>query len=149
MSKMHKTTQYLFAATGLGLLWAVALLVPEATRNVILDDHATSHLLLMPFVSALIAVGFRRFITSATSAWRFLSVALLLPFVGAALWYVLASLVGWFVSGGEATIWEVAFMSVILLPTVVGAVALAAYYVIIPMGLLSQYVMLRVGRRLT
>jgi hypothetical protein len=138
--------QYISVAFLLGMLWCAALMVPDVTRNVLLSDHSAASALLLCGVSTIVATVFRRAIAKARSGWRFVLLALGLPFVGAALWFLSATLINWLIGPHDAPIWDVAVMAVSALPIALGAVALSAYYVVIPMGVLSQYVMHRLAR---
>jgi len=143
---MTPNAQYVGVAFLLGMLWCAALMVPAVTRNVMLADHPVLSALLLSAVSAIVAVAFRRSIAKGRAGWRFAVLALGLPFVGAALWFLSATLINWLIGPRDAPIWEVAVAAVSVLPLALGAVAVSAYYVVIPMGVLSQYVMNRLAR---
>ena len=138
--------QYIGVAFLLGLLWCAALMVPEVTRDVMLADRPTISALLLCAVSAIVATVFRRAISRARTGWRFAALALGLPFVGAALWFLSATLINWLIGPCDAPMWDVAVTAVTVLPFALGAVAVSAYYVVIPMGVFSQYVMHRLAR---
>jgi len=148
MKRTPKTlnAEYVDVAFLLGILWCAALMVPEATRNVMLADHPGTSAFLLCAVSAIVATVFRRPIAKAHSGWRFALLALGLPFVGAALWVLSVTLINWFSDPSGTPIWEAAVVAVSVLPVALGVVAVSAFYVVIPMGVLSQYVMHRLAR---
>lgn len=151
MRSVHMRTRvrYLMAALLLGVAWWLALLIPEATRNVLLSSYPPLHFALLCAVSVVLAIVFRGPIAKASASWRFILLSLFLPFVGAAFFIWLASFAGWLLGGSDIPFWVAALMWIYLMPIQLGAIGYAAYYVIIPMGLLSQYTMhslTRVGR---
>ena len=136
---------YAGVACLLGLAWFLALEIPEATRMVILADQPVTNAALMCVVSMVLAFVFRRPVAGARKFWQFLVLALGLPFVGAALWLWLVTSLAWVFGSLDVPLWQEAVVFVYMLPTALGAVALAGYYIIIPMGLLSQYLMHRLA----
>lgn len=132
---------YALTAALVGVLWYLALLIPLSTREQLAvgglgrDPVVYSwRLLLVCAVSVALALIFRRWIVSASTPIQAAVRGLALPLVGTVLF-----------SWGLAR--SVPPTNVLMTPVLgIWLVVYQAFYVVIPMGLVSQGVMARVGR---
>jgi hypothetical protein len=136
-----KPLRYLVTAAFLGAGWFVVLLIPTWTRQWLLEDRGSivGHVAALALASMLVAWIFRHYIGGADGLGQNLKRALLLPYVGCliylALWNALT------LARAVAHGWspEVHDM-LVLFPWGLGS-ALAAFFVVIPYGLLCQVLM--------
>ena len=136
-----KALRYFVTAALLGAGWFVVLLIPPWTRQWFLGARRAIgwHIALLTLASVLVAWIFRSYIGGASGTGQHLKRALLLPYAGCfiylVLWNVLtciqATSYGWPLEIHDMLVlfpWGLSF-------------ALAAFFVVIPYGLLCQYVM--------
>ena len=149
---MDRRLKYLASAGALGAIWFLALLVPLATREVLLPSGIGAigigrQVALVCITSVVLAVAFKGLIIGAKNAWIGSILSVLLPLLGTEI-FVLLSFLGMLQSENLArTGWSEMIQGLIVrlifaIPTVIHT----AFYIVIPMGFISQYVMDRVGR---
>lgn len=143
----------------LGALWFLALLIPPGTSHFLLVPDWQNlqvtwpgHLAAMCSASLLLSLLFRGVITRARHWPVRLLLAALLPIVGTVLYVcgliIFALLSGATLATGTAYPAWVQVLSLAFFMALYGQLfLLAAIYVVFPMGLLSQLVMERVGRK--
>lgn len=154
-----KVPLYLTAAAALGAVWYGLLLIPLATREMLiapatqdnfgirLDVYALRTFLLTCAVSLVLALSFRRFIIEARTLFRSMTLALLLPLLGTVMFawvFLLISRSTGAQQDGGAVGWLVEFA--LTAPLSVEMVVTQAFYIVLPMGMVSQHVMARIGR---
>jgi hypothetical protein len=132
---------YVLAALALGLLWHAAFLVPAAWRGSGPAGALSAPLFMV--LALLIAWGFRRTIMNSSRFASDLLLAVALPTFGIAVVSIVLVIAGAIVS---RSLDQIAFLFVYPL---MGAYAVFtnAWYIIVPMGLLSQFAMKAVARR--
>lgn len=140
---------YLGIAGALGSLWYGALLIPRLTRVILLGNPLRS-LTLLVAIGAVLALLFKRFVLGPLDAERAFLIAIAFPLAGSILFVWSLTLLEWVASPTDAPASAAASLGVLLFLAFSGAVAVAvsAFYVIVPMGLLSFYLMRWVGERL-
>ena len=140
---------YWFVAALLGIVWYVAVLVAGLTPppNYPFNLSEMASIALMCFVSIALAALFRRFILAADSLWKALVSALILPLAGAGLLIPITFFGRALFTRPDALF---SFRAVVMLPLsgllYLPYIVSEAYYVIVPVGIISQLVMSRVGR---
>ena len=128
---------YLMAAI-LGAGWFPVLLVPAVTRQWLLDD-SVQNLGCLVVASVVVALVCRSFIGSADSPGDHLLRAVVVPLVGCLAFLTLWAALIWarsLISGGLANLHD----TLSLYAMGVTATAIS-FYVVVPYGLLCQYVM--------
>ena len=144
---LNKELKYYSIAGALGLGWLAALLLVPTTRDVLIgnrDNYNSIALnaLLLVLTGLIVAWVFRRFITSARSWKGDLLRAVVLPYAGCLIYLTLLILTSW----AEGLLAGRGFHWHLLALYYWGFLfALAAFLVVIPYGLLCQYVMRRVA----
>ena len=142
-----KYLAYIVVAAVLGLTWYAALLIPDVTRQLLLRER-----LFFSCFSAggavILAVVFRKHVARTTSAERIAGFAIGLPILAAVLAMWGLTLRDWIGDGGPDTFaGALARIAVIGVGTTV-VFSFVAFYVVIPMGLLTTFVLRQVGKRL-
>ena len=134
--------RYLVTAALLGIGWLPVLLFPSVTRGWLLEDVPSNVACLMT-ASVIVAVVFRSFIqradTFSSHVWR----ATVVPYAGCAIFLTL-----W-----NAMIWieDLMFGGLANLPDTLSLYAMGflaaslSFFVVVPYGLLCQYVMHAAG----
>jgi len=128
--------RYVTTAALLGLGWFVVLLLPGMTRGWLVEN-ALSGLLLLPLASVLVALTFRGFIARAATFGQHLLRAVVLPYVGCAVYLGLWAAWWWAehaFSGNLANLHDT--LSVFAMGLVATAVSC---FVVVPWGLVCQY----------
>lgn len=148
---MDRRLKYLASAGALGVIWFLALLGPLATRERLLPlgigaTGVGEQLVLVCVTSVLLAVAFKGLISGAKNVWIASVLSLFLPLVGTEIFVLLDFLVMQsenFARIGWSEMIQIAINQLVFaIPTVIHS----AFYVVIPLGFISQYVMERVGR---
>jgi hypothetical protein len=135
--------RYCLAAGALGLGWFVVLLLPGATRGWLLAD-VWQNLGCLVITSVCVAVVCRRFIGSAGTPWDHVVRAIVIPYLGCLVFLTLAAALLWarsLLHGGLANLHDT--LSLYAMGMTAAAVS---FLVVIPYGLLCQYVMHRLSR---
>jgi len=138
---------YPIVAFLLGVIWYVGLLLPEVTRGWLLH-FPIAHLLIMCVSSLLVALSARKLISRARGIMHVV-LAVMLPVYGALLFTIGSSLFLLAVTLLQHGVgWAFAQAHDFLVIPFWGLLATgAAYYVVFPLGLLSQIVMKAVDTR--
>jgi len=140
-SKFQAWASYAQAALALGVLWYGAFLIPAGWR-----ESATANVAVAPcfaVVALIVATLFRRKILASKTWTSDLLMAVALPSAVIAV-VAVGAWIGAVVFGERVNEWPMLFMYPVIALYVV---FVTAWYVIIPMGLVSQLVMKAVGRR--
>ena len=149
----HAKAKYFVSAGTLGVIWFLVLLIPLATREVLLPQETRTleflavRVFLVAVTSVILAVAFKRFIVRTQDVWLSSLVSLVLPLVGTLIFVLVEFLtllsrenllrVGW------EQLMQILFVRLIMsVPIGIHY----AFYVMVPMGFISQYVMNRAGR---
>jgi hypothetical protein len=130
--------RYCTTAGALGVGWFVVLLVPRATREWLLAEVALN-LVCLVVASILVAVVCRRVIGQATSLGDHLVRAAMIPYLGCFVFLTEWAAVDWtrtLVRGGLANLHDTLSLYAMGM-----LAAVVCFYVVIPYGLLCQYVM--------
>ncbi len=147
MLRIAKYFAYLAVAGGLGALWYAALLIPRVTRALLVKD-APRPLILLVAISIVLALLTKRCVLGPLDPERAAMVAILTPLAGSVLFVGAITLLGSLFdpTGGPQSV--AGWLGALLLLGVgtVVAVFVSAFYVVIPLGLLSLYVMRKVGK---
>jgi hypothetical protein len=136
--------RYVSAAAMLGVGWFVVLLVPKTTREFLLQD-AARNLAFLAIASVIIAVAFRKFIAAAETFGGDLVRALILPYAGTVVYLSLVAGAIWteqLLFGGLANLHDTLSLYAMGL-----VAAILACLVVVPYGLLCQYVMRSAAER--
>lgn len=132
------TMRYGRTAAVLGVGWYLVLLIPGVTREWLLGD-VPQNLVCLVIASVFVAVACRRFIGEADSLGADVVRAIALPYLGAVVFLSLTAAILWRRSvmiGGLANLHDTVSLYVM------GLVATTlSFYVVVPYGLLCQYVM--------
>ena len=138
---------YPIVAFLLGVIWYVGFLLPEVTRGWLLH-FPIAHLLIMCVSSLLVALSARK-LNSRARGIMHVVLAVMLPVYGALLFTIGSSLVLLAVTLLQHCVgWAIAQAHDFLVIPFWGLLATgAAYYVVLPLGLLSQIVMKAVDTR--
>jgi hypothetical protein len=135
--------KYCAAAAALGIGWFVVLLLPPLTREWLLAD-ILQNLGCLLAASVIIAVMARKFISSADTFGKDLVRATVVPYLGCLVYLSLSAALLWirtFLYGGLANVHDTLSLYVMGL-TAAGV----SFFVVIPYGLLCQYVMKTISR---
>ena len=130
--------RYCSTAGGLGVGWFVVLLIPGMTREWLLADRWQS-LACLVASSVLVAVAFRRFIGGAATLGEHLVRAAVVPYLGCLVFLSLWAALLWartLLYGGLANLHDTLSLYVMGMTA-----ATLSFFVVIPYGLLCQYVM--------
>jgi hypothetical protein len=130
--------RYCLAAGALGLGWFVVLLLPGVTRGWLLAD-VWQNLGCLVVASAGIALMCRRFIGNAVTRWDHLVRATLIPYLGCLVFLTLSAALLWarsLLHGGLANLHDT--LSLYAMGMTAAAVS---FLVVIPYGLVCQYVL--------
>jgi hypothetical protein len=130
-------------ACALGAGWFVVLLIPGLTRGWLLADPWLN-LGCLATASACVAVAWRRFIADADTLGAHLVRAVVIPYGGCLVFLTLLAAVFWgraLLDGEPMTVHDTASLYV----SGVSAAAVS-FFVVIPYGLLCQYVMSAASR---
>jgi len=128
----------------LGLGWFVVLLIPGLTREWLLSS-AGMNIVCLSAASVFVALAFRRFIDSAETFAEHLLRAAVIPFVGCFVFLSLWNAAFWartLLRGGLANIHDTLSLYAMGMLAAVGS-----FVVVIPYGLVCQYVMSRASSR--
>jgi hypothetical protein len=134
----HKPMKYCAAAAALGIGWFVVLLLPTVTREWLLGD-TFQNLGCLVVASVIVALMCRKFIRSADTFGNHLLRAAVVPYVGCFVYLSLWVGLLWtrsFLYGGLANVHDTLSLYVMGLTA-----AAVSFFVVIPYGLLCQYVM--------
>ena len=130
--------RYCSTAGGLGVGWFVVLLIPGMTREWLLANK-WQNLGCLVVSSVIVAVVFRRFIGSADTLWDYLVRATMIPYLGTFVFLSLWTALLWtrtLLYGGLANLHDTLSLYVM------GMIAVTvSFFVVIPYGLLCQYIM--------
>lgn len=145
--------KYWIAAFGLGVVWFLVLLIPLATREVLLPQGTkgpwavTVRVFLVCVASVVLARVFKRLIIRRRSVWVNAVLSLLLPLVGTEI-FVLVEFLTMLHPINLARMGWAGMLEMLLarLTLSVPIVIHYAFYVMVPMGFISQYVMSTAGR---
>jgi hypothetical protein len=130
--------KYCTAAAALGIGWFVVLLLPTVTREWLLGD-TFQNLGCLVVASVIVALMCRKFIRSADTFGNHLLRAAVVPYVGCFVYLSLWVGLLWtrsFLYGGLANVHDTLSLYVMGLTA-----AAVSFFVVIPYGLLCQYVM--------
>jgi hypothetical protein len=130
--------RYCFTAAGLGVGWFVVLMIPDVTRQWLLAD-VRGNLLCLAAASVLVAVGCRSFIERAETFSQHLVRAAVVPYLGCVIFLSLWAGLFWarsLLGGGLANLHDM--LSLYAMGMVA---AVVSCFVVVPYGLLCQYVM--------
>jgi hypothetical protein len=136
--------KYASAAALLGAGWFVVLLLPTTTRGWLLEE-APRNLALLVVASVVVALAFRRFIAGADTFGSQLARAVILPYVGCLVYLGLVAAWIWvedLLFGGLANLHDTLSLFVMGLTA-----AALSFLVVVPYGLLCQYVMSAAANR--
>lgn len=133
-------TRYCVTAGGLGFGWFLVLLIPGITRTWLLSSVGVNIACLIA-ASVVVALLLRRFIESAETFPEHLLRAMIVPLVGCFVFLSLWNAAYW----GKTLLWGgLANIHDTLSLYVMGILAaVVSFLVVIPYGLLCQYVMSR------
>jgi hypothetical protein len=129
--------RYCATAGGLGVGWFAVLLLPSVTRGWLLASP-WQNLACLVVASVLVAVVCRRFIGRATTPGEHLLRAIVLPYLGCLVFLSLVAGVLWtrtILAGGLANLHDTASLYAMGMTA-----AAVSFFVVIPYGLLCQYV---------
>lgn len=135
---------YLAAAALLGAGWFLVLCLTPMTREWLVAD-LVQNLVLLVVTSVVVALAFRKFIASADTFRGHVLRAMALPYVGCVVFLSLAAGSMWLetmVFGGLASLHDTVSLYVMGL-----SAALIAFIVVVPYGLICQYVMSAIAER--
>jgi hypothetical protein len=130
--------KYCATAGALGIGWFVVLLLPGITREWLLAD-AFENLGCLVVASVIVALICRRFIMSADTFGNHLVRAAVVPYLGCVVYLSLWAALLWiryFVYGGLANLHDTVSLYVMGLTATT-----VSFLVVVPYGLLCQYVM--------
>jgi hypothetical protein len=130
--------RYCAVAGGLGLGWFVVLLVPSITRGWLLEN-VWQNLACLAGASVIVAVWCRRFIAAAETLSDHVVRGAALPYLGCVVFLSLWAASFWartLLFGGLANVHDTLSLYVMGLTA-----AAISFLVVIPYGLLCQYVM--------
>ena len=136
--KSEPMLKYCAAAGALGIRWLVVLLIPSVTREWLLAD-GFKNLGCLSVASIIVAFAARKFISSADSFSEHLLRAAVIPYLGCLVYLSLSAGLIWlhtFLYGGLANLHDT--LSLYVMGFTAAAVA---FVVVIPYGVLCQYVM--------
>jgi len=147
IQRMARWVAYLGVAAGLGVLWYCALMVPRLTRTILLHDSRRSLVLLL-VISLVLALLSKRFVLGPLDPERTCLIAIITPLFGSVLFIWSMTLLG---SIGDSTALTASVPGSVVMLLFLGVsgvvtVSISAFYVVIPMGALSLYLMRRVGK---
>ena len=132
------TLRYCATAGALGVGWFGVLLVPRLTREWLLAD-VPQNLACLVVASVVVAVVCRRYIDRADTLGDHLVRAVVIPYLGCIVFLSLAAALLWmrrFLHGGLANLHDTVSLYVMGLTATT-----LSFFVVIPYGLLCQYVM--------
>ncbi len=147
---MKKHALYLAAAAALGLLWFGALMLPSITRKVLLDGGWAPGLAAACLLTVAFATALRTAIARYREVEWAITGAIALSFAGLVLLFWALMLADW-VGSPEAAPGTVPEAAVaMLLVAVESLIALVryAFWVVIPMGILSLWILRKTGSAL-
>jgi hypothetical protein len=130
--------RYCFTAAALGAGWFLVLLIPRITRQWLLAD-VLQNLVCLVVASVVVAVACRGFIDGADTLVAHLVRAAVIPYIGCIVFLSLFAVMLWvrsFWYGGLANLHDT--LSLYVMGLTATTVSL---FVVIPYGLLCQYVM--------
>jgi hypothetical protein len=130
--------RYCFTAAALGVGWFLVLLVPRITREWLVANILQNLGCLM-VASIIVAVACRRFILRADTLGAHLIRATVMPYFGCIVFLSLTAAILWvrsFLFGGLANLHDTVSLYVMGLTATT-----VSLFVVIPYGLLCQYVM--------
>jgi len=134
--------RYSLVAGVLGIGWFAVLFIPGAAREWLLSD-AWLNLLALAATSMLVAVAARRFIVRAETFAGHLTRAIVLPYTGCVLFLSLWAAGMWLhtlLSGGLANLHDTLSLYAMGM-----TIAAASFFVVVPYGLICQYVLHKVS----
>lgn len=144
-----RSVRYFAVAFLVGMAWPAVLLVSPSMRGVLLQPDVASgaaFLALFPVTSCLLAAAFRRWIVSSRRLMTDALLAIVLPGIGAcfvSLGYVfLAGVTRGWPASSQDLLWAIVLFPWYGLLYAYGG----AWYAVLPMGVMSQMIMKRVGR---
>jgi hypothetical protein len=132
------TPRYCLTAGSLGLGWFVALLIPGVTRGWLLAN-VWQNLGCLVLASVCVALMCRTHIGNAVTLWDHLVRAAVIPYLGCLVFLTLSAALLWgrsLLHGGLANLHDT--VSLYAMGMTAAAVS---FFVVIPYGLLCQYVM--------
>ena len=138
--------RYSVTAALLGAGWFVVLLIPRITRTWLLEDVWTN-LACLIITSVAVSVLCRRTIERAETTGDHLIRAALIPYLGCLVFLSLWTAIHWgqtLLYGGLANLHDT--MSLYLMGM---TAALLSCFIVVPYGLLCQYVMNAAGSRMS
>ncbi len=130
--------RYGLTAAALGVGWFIFLLVPRITREFLLAD-SLPNLAWLIVASVIVALACRRFIDRADTLGDHLLRAAVIPYLGCVVFLTLVAASLWarsFLFGGLANLHDTASLYVMGLTATT-----LSLFVVVPYGLLCQYVM--------
>jgi hypothetical protein len=130
--------RYCSTAAALGVGWFLVLLIPRMTRDWLLAS-VPQNLACLVAASIIVAVACRRFILRADTLGAHLVRATVIPYLGCLVFLSLTALIIWtrsFLSGGLANMHDTVSLYVMGLTATT-----VSMFVVVPYGLLCQYVM--------
>lgn len=138
---------YLGVAGGLGVSWYGAMLIPRLTGALLLEDSRRC-LSLFVGISIVLASLSKRFVLGPMDPERAFLVAIVTPLAGSVLFVWLITALDWVASPASQPVSPGQSVSMLIFLTVfrVLTVFATAFYVIVPMGVLSLLVMRKVGQ---
>lgn len=139
---------FLAAAVGLALLWYAALLIPWITRTMLHGAGWVRAIALLSAFSVIAAIVLRRPVIRERSPERSAMMALGVPLIGALLFAWAITLLEWHRStdgGSRGPDGDLLFTLFVVTVGTVITLAAKAFYIVIPMGALTVYVMRNVG----
>lgn len=139
--KLLRDAVFFIAAVALAAFWFALLRIPWATRKMLLGDP-WSRLLILCAIGLLFAIAFKRWTVRSFSFERGAAMALLIPLAGAVLFSSILTISEW--TSRDVSVAGLVFGSLMTLVYVLGA----AYYVVLPMGAMTVFLMRKLAVRL-
>ena len=140
--KSEPMLKYCAVAGALGCGWFIVLLISGVTREWLLAN-IFQNLVCLILASIIVALTARKFISSAETFSENLLRATVIPYLGCLVYISLSAGLLWldtFLYGGLANVHDTLSLYVMGLTA-----AAVSFFVVIPYGLLCQYVMKRVS----
>lgn len=140
---MPPKVKYYATAALMGIGWFLVLLIPPATRGWLLMVLAPYHLAFLVIASVMVALLFRRSISTADTILKHLVCGCVIPYVGCVFYVTIFNLfmLQGVIRGAPVIRWD-QFVAYYVLGLFV---AFKAYFVVLPFGILSQYIMHKVA----